>query len=205
MVKIKQSPKLPAEERKMQLLMSAQKLFTKKGFKETTTNEIAADAKLTKGALYFHFKNKEDILFELIKHVTGHMSKVVVEKSDKLKSPKDYMKLFLECEGIGCEHGELAFNLNFWVQALSIPKIKRHLNRKFSDLTEKFIETVDSKYARTKNEKRQLAILTFSIVDGLIIRQIMDESVVNLNAQYRIFDTILNARAGEIKKGNRKK
>ena len=57
MVKIKQSPKLPAEERKMQLLMSAQKLFTKKGFKETTTNEIAADAKLTKGALYFHFKN----------------------------------------------------------------------------------------------------------------------------------------------------
>lgn len=204
MVKIKQSPKLPAEERKMQLLMSAQKLFTKKGFKDTTTNEIAADAKLTKGALYFHFKSKEDILYELVKHVTTHMVQSLSDRKETMKSPKDYLKLFLECESFGCEHGELALNLNFWVDALSVPKVKRLLNRKFNDLTELFIETVDSKYARGKAEKKNLAVLTFSLVDGIVIRLIMDESVVNLNAQYKLFDSILEARAKEIKRGNRK-
>lgn len=205
MVKIQQSPKLPAEERKIQLLMSAQKLFAKKGYKDTTTNEIARDAKLTKGALYFHFKNKEDILFELVKHVNGHITRIVDEKANTLKSPNDYLKLFLECESYDCKHEELAFNLNFWVEALSIPKIKRYMNQKFNDLIEKFIETVESKYARTKKERRNLAILTFSLVDGLVVRYIMDKSIVNINTQCRLYGTLLEAKAGEIKKNYRNK
>ena len=94
MVKIKQSPKLPAEERRLQLLMAAQKLFARKGYRSTTTNEIAKKANLTKGALYFHFKNKEDILFELIKHVINHIHASFDENADKLVSPVDYLKMF---------------------------------------------------------------------------------------------------------------
>ena len=67
MSKIKQSPKLPAEKRREQLLKAAEKVIVKKGFRHTTMEEIARQAKLTKGALYFHFKNKEEIFFELVK------------------------------------------------------------------------------------------------------------------------------------------
>ncbi len=44
------------------LLASAVKLFSANGYQQTTLQDIAKDAGLTKGALYYHFKSKEDIL-----------------------------------------------------------------------------------------------------------------------------------------------
>ena len=57
MAKIKQSPKMPAEVRREQLMMAARELFVKKGYRDTTTEEIARRARVTKGALYYHFNH----------------------------------------------------------------------------------------------------------------------------------------------------
>lgn len=190
MVKIKQSPKLPAEERRQQLLMSAQLLFAKKGYKETTTEEIAKKAKLTKGALYFHFKNKEDILFELVKHVMGHFDEIVKANENKLKKPSDYLKLFFEPSKLGCGHDELHHNLDFWVQAMSIPKIKKFMNQSYDSMTDKFCEIFGSKIGRTKNDRKQMALFTFALIDGLMVRQVMNPSIINIKSHCKILDKL---------------
>ena len=76
--KIKQSPKMPAEHRREQLLDAAGTLFMKKGYLGTTTEEVARKAGLTKGGLYFHFKNKEELLFELVKQMHEELQKNLV-------------------------------------------------------------------------------------------------------------------------------
>jgi AcrR family transcriptional regulator len=48
------------------LLAAAQKLFVSQGFRQTTVDQIAHRAKLTKGAVYFHFKSKTEILMTLL-------------------------------------------------------------------------------------------------------------------------------------------
>ncbi len=48
------------------LLNAAQKLFVSQGFRQTTVDQIATSAKLTKGAVYFHFRSKPDILLKLL-------------------------------------------------------------------------------------------------------------------------------------------
>lgn len=48
------------------LLSAAQKLFVSQGFRQTTVDQIANSAKLTKGAVYFHFKSKTQILLKLL-------------------------------------------------------------------------------------------------------------------------------------------
>ena len=53
------------ESTRAALLDSAQGLFTEKGFAHTSLDEVAAGARLTKGALYHHFANKQQ-LFELV-------------------------------------------------------------------------------------------------------------------------------------------
>lgn len=52
------------------LLVSAVLCFSGKGFHATTTRDITAAVGLSPGALYVHFRSKEDILFEIVR--TGH-------------------------------------------------------------------------------------------------------------------------------------
>lgn len=55
-----------AEITKQDLLEAAFREFLEKGYLKTKLEEIAARAGVTRGALYWHFKNKEDLLDSLI-------------------------------------------------------------------------------------------------------------------------------------------
>jgi len=62
---------------KNKILEVATKLFAEKGFNETTMQDILLQCNLSKGAIYHHFKNKQEILeyavgFEL-NHVTNYL------------------------------------------------------------------------------------------------------------------------------------
>ena len=56
-----------AEQTKTEILNSALELFYEKGFARTTFDEIAKRINLTKGAVYWHFRNKTDLLAELMR------------------------------------------------------------------------------------------------------------------------------------------
>jgi AcrR family transcriptional regulator len=58
------------------LLRAAQKLLVSQGFQQTTVDQIAASAKMTKGAVYFHFKSKTEILLRLL----DRTERVVVDR-----------------------------------------------------------------------------------------------------------------------------
>ena len=56
-----------AEETKKAILLAALEIFCEKGYSRTTFDEIAKRINLTKGAIYWHFRNKADILTEIIR------------------------------------------------------------------------------------------------------------------------------------------
>lgn len=47
-----------AENTRREILKAALEVFYQKGYSRTTFDEIAARINLTKGAVYWHFKNK---------------------------------------------------------------------------------------------------------------------------------------------------
>lgn len=55
-----------AEKTKENILISAMNLFFEKGYSKTTFDEIAKRINLTKGAVYWYFRNKPDIVAALI-------------------------------------------------------------------------------------------------------------------------------------------
>ena len=65
------------------ILDAAEDVFYDKGYSNTTLNEIAEAASVTRGAIYWHFKNKED-LFEAmcsrVRQPMGEMIEEIVEK-----------------------------------------------------------------------------------------------------------------------------
>jgi AcrR family transcriptional regulator len=63
--------------KKEEILQSAAAVFVEKGYHGTTMEEIAANLLMTKGSMYYYFKNKDDLLF--------HCNKIVMDKSiDKI-------------------------------------------------------------------------------------------------------------------------
>ena len=56
-----------AEKTREDILINALELFCEKGYSKTTFDDIAKRIELTKGAVYWHFRNKPDLLIALIK------------------------------------------------------------------------------------------------------------------------------------------
>lgn len=55
-----------AEKTRVQILEAALKVFSEKGYSRTTFVDIAKEIGLTKGAVYWHFKTKPELLTALI-------------------------------------------------------------------------------------------------------------------------------------------
>lgn len=55
-----------ADERRNEILDTADELFAQKGFDGTSTNDILEKVGIARGTLYYHFKSKEEILDSLI-------------------------------------------------------------------------------------------------------------------------------------------
>ncbi len=61
------------------ILEAALKLFSKKGFKETTIKDIAKEVGITEGAIYRHFTSKEEIIDSLLKTITEELKQRLFE------------------------------------------------------------------------------------------------------------------------------
>ena len=61
--------KTEALKTKEHLMLAALKTFYQKGIARTSLNEIAQAAGVTRGALYWHFKNKEDLFDALFQRI----------------------------------------------------------------------------------------------------------------------------------------
>ena len=58
-----------AAERRNEILDVAERLFCTNGYDNTSTNDILAEIGIARGTLYYHFKNKEDILDAMIARI----------------------------------------------------------------------------------------------------------------------------------------
>ncbi len=58
------------EERYQTILKAAETLFARNGYHQTSINQIADLAEVSVGTVYFYFKNKEDLLIQLLDEIS---------------------------------------------------------------------------------------------------------------------------------------
>src|ERR1051325_10851102 len=68
-----------AKTRRAQLCRAALEICAEKGFHETTVDEIAARAGLSKGALYYHFPSKEDLFLSMLEEMVDEFAGVLAQ------------------------------------------------------------------------------------------------------------------------------
>lgn len=88
-------PRLPAEDRRRQLIEVAVDLFSRKGFGGTTTREIAAAAGVTEAIIFRHFATKQDLYTAILEtEGTGSWTDQWVTETEAVMNEKDDEGLF---------------------------------------------------------------------------------------------------------------
>jgi AcrR family transcriptional regulator len=86
------STRLPAAERREQLLEVALEVFATKGFHDTSMNEVAVAAGVTKPVLYQHFASKKALYNELVDEVGRRLEHEVVEAAAAAEGPRQQVE-----------------------------------------------------------------------------------------------------------------
>ena len=73
------SMRLPAEQRRTQLLSVAVEVFGERGFHATSMDEVAEAAGVTKPVLYQHFPSKRALYRELLDDVDAQLVNQIME------------------------------------------------------------------------------------------------------------------------------
>ncbi len=85
-------------ERRMQIIRGATKLFIKKGFDRTTMREVVKACKLSSGSLYHYVGSKQDILSLIIGYATLHQAEYIEKVSRTLQElrPREALQRLIE-------------------------------------------------------------------------------------------------------------
>jgi len=159
------------------ILAAALDLFVSRGFEGTTVDEIAEAVGLTKGAIYFHFATKDDVLLALLDQV----EKNFVDPMDRRvrragPSARDKFVAFAHQQSeLGVGRTKLAIlaiktssDLAGGDEQLG-PRI-RHIYRRLYDIVEDIVELGKARGEfRTDVSTRQIASFVIATHDGTFL------------------------------------
>ena len=83
---ISERKKREKEQRRNDIVDAAEKIFFEKGLNNSTMDEVAEEAELSKGTLYLYFKSKEEIHFEIKSRALNILNKMFRKSISENKS-----------------------------------------------------------------------------------------------------------------------
>ena len=126
---------LRTKETRELLLQAAEEIFVRDGYEGAELGEIAALAGRTKGAIYAHFKSKEDIFLALIEQHTTRYRKQMADLLAKSTSTKENLAALRQfyLKMTDDKAWALLF-LEFKLYAIRHPESKEKLQRHFDEV-----------------------------------------------------------------------
>jgi len=170
------------DDTKQQLMDAAGPLFAERGFRSTTVREICEIALANQAAINYHFRDKESLYIECVRHA-GHCCATRVpmptwaESTPAEQKLRDFVRMFLSRVVVDHEpawHGQLIFREMLLPTKACMEFVKEYVRPTFHVLGQILSEMLP---ADTPQRKRVL--IGFSIV-GQILHYRTARPVVSL-------------------------
>ena len=198
---------LRTKETRDLLLRAAETIFVRDGYEKAELGEIASLAGRTKGAIYGHFKNKEDLFIALFAEQMARHSSRMYEMLAKSSGTEENLNIFREfyVSTLEDENWSLLL-LEFKLFAIRHPEAKEHLQRTRKEVLpqaykeEEYVKVFgpDGKGEAALSRSAAVAILS-PILSALAVEtrfepELLDEHTLK-NAAIRLFDALLTPSA----------
>jgi len=142
----------------------ALELFAEQGYDKTSLREIAERLGVTKAALYYHFKSKEDIVTSLVEDYFGAIDELVAWGKTLPKTPESRAEVLRRYYGIVAGAGEVFRMLQHnqaSVNKLAHAKDRRELFRERMDAVVDLLTEPDASLASQLRAAVALASVSF--------------------------------------------
>jgi AcrR family transcriptional regulator len=70
----------PPDRKRQEILAAAARLFATRAFHEVRVDDVAADARVSKGTVYLHFESKEDLYLSIVREGVAELVRGLKEK-----------------------------------------------------------------------------------------------------------------------------
>lgn len=162
---------------RQKIIEAAYELFTTEGFVETTVDDIAATAGVSKGLAYHHFSSKEDLFLEIIKMRLEELDHVVEKLRDE---PMARKRLEILCEELVAEVTQSEDKQRFLIttfidkgNAKVVKKAMAEMRHKFQALHDEELRILTDLGFR--DPKRELLLLR-STLQGMALLYLLDSN-----------------------------
>ncbi|MCJ7746204.1 MAG: TetR/AcrR family transcriptional regulator [Desulfobacterales bacterium] len=181
------------------ILIQAMRIFLEKGYHGTSIDDITKAAGLTKGALYWHFGSKEDLLKRIVEEferrfLDGLIQAVKDAQGDILDKMGKFFRYnaafsyynrelcvsftTLAAELVGAHHG-------------TEPEFKRVYKKYQKFLSNLILQGKKEKIFKKEIDPDLTALIIIAFHDGILIRWFMNRSEINGEAYVNTFKKIM--------------
>jgi len=189
-----------AEETRRRILDSALDLFSEKGYGRTTLNDIAERAGFTRGAVYWHFKDKVELFIamsdELEKTpvVAELFERTVNDLQDLRHQLIGYLGLIINDERYRKYYEVVNFKTEWTEELEPVLKRNRQLGREVFNILKKDLTRLKRRgFLAAHVDPTRTAIAALALLEGVIALWLFDPGLFSLKTQAeRLVDDFLN-------------
>jgi len=190
---------LRTRDTQARLLNAAEEVFVRDGYEGAQLDEIAAVAGRSKGAVYTHFKSKEDLFLALFEHRTRAYIERLAASLQECTNRKQSMEAFREFYvGLVCDRSWPILTLEFKLFALRHPESKERLRKAF-DMSKTtndnalYKQTFGQLSGRGKADNDLSLLILGPIVSGLILESHFEPEILSEDTLRQILGRIFDA------------
>ena len=193
------------EMRRAEIINAAMLLFMEKGYLNTTTQDIVDKVNISRGLLYYHFKNKEDILYCLVEQYSDKLlRRIHLIAYDEEKNAIEKIRAFIDetiisSESVTDEESELQKTVDLEENRYMIDKLSHKIIEKLTIYFERIINQGISEktlFVKYPSETAEFLMTAYVFVSNNIKIRYSEKEPANdyLNAFKIMLEQSLNAK-----------
>jgi AcrR family transcriptional regulator len=197
-------PQARSGETRLLLLAAARKIFVRDGYERAQIDEIARAAGRTKGAVYGHFKDKEDLFLALFEERSKKDMGAVVARMGNGTDQAANLAIFRSFyRDLASDKSWAILTLEFKLYALRYPEVRRRLRQAYRQTRPRDLEAQMQKVFGTTVPSPELSIegcvaALGPILCGLVLESLLEPGLFSASKLpvylETLFDTLIASK-----------
>lgn len=179
---------------KEKILQAAQRVIIAHGITGATMRGIAQEAGLSTGAIYHYYKNKEEVLYDVMDHSLSESTRIV-EKSKQVKEDNEAVITEITANILKRFEKPSDNRLQFYLAQEAIignEELQLKFKEKYAEWITRTEDLIKLLYQRDENKySRAFASLLIGAIDGVALQLVLGSNVSSPGEIAQVYNYLL--------------